>query len=285
MSTYDDIINVIGSGFSQFTIRDALDILIIAVLLYHLIAWTKQTRAYQVLKGFGLLFVCYFLSQVFQLNTLNWFLSSFVQSGVLIIAILFQPELRRAFEHIGRGKLLDKNAWMGNSVQGSDAVREIKRAILAMSRRRVGALIVVEQNVALGDILSSGTSVNAEISGALIENIFEPNTPLHDGAMIIRGERIAAAACILPLSDDADIRRELGTRHRAALGVSAVSDSFTFVVSEETGTISVAREGKLVRYLDEKALNDALEAVFLKQAAGPVAALFRRRNKAEEHAS
>lgn len=285
MSTIDDIINVIGSGFSQFTIRDALDILIIAVLLYHLIAWTKQTRAYQVLKGFGILFVCYFLSQVFRLDTLNWVLSSFIQSGVLIIAILFQPELRRAFEHIGRGKLLDKNAWTGNSVQGSDAVREIKRAILAMSRRRVGALIVVEQDVALGDILSSGTSVNAEISGALIENIFEPNTPLHDGAMIIRGERIAAAACILPLTDDADISRELGTRHRAALGVSAVSDSFTFVVSEETGTISVAREGKLVRYLDEKALNDTLEAVFLKQAGGPMAALFRRRNKAEEHAS
>lgn len=285
MSNYDDIVNVIGSGLSQFTIKDALDILFIAVLLYYLIVWTKQTRAYQVLKGFGILFLCYFLSQIFELHTLNWVLSSFVQSGVLIVAVLFQPELRRAFEHIGRGKLLDKSTWTGSSVQDSDAVREIKRAILSMSRRRVGALIVVERDVALGDILASGTAVNADVSGALIENIFEPNTPLHDGAMIIRGDRVAAAACILPLSDDVQIGRELGTRHRAALGVSTVSDSITFVVSEETGTISMAREGKLVRYLDEKALNDSLEAIFLKTNSSLMTTLFRRMGKAEEHSS
>ncbi len=281
MSTYDDIIKVIGSGFSQFSFGDALDILIIAVLLYKLITWTKETRAYQVLKGFGILFLCYFLSQLFSLHTLNWLLGSVVQSGVLVIAILFQPELRRAFEHIGRGKIFDKNAWVNVTVEGSDVVREIQKAVLNMARRRVGALIVIEQRVALGDILATGTRINGMITGALIENIFEPNTPLHDGAMVIRGETIIAAACILPLSDDVDIGRELGTRHRAALGVSGVSDSITIVVSEETGIISVARDGKLVRYIDAKALKDLLDSIFLKQSSGSFSWI-KRRNKAEE---
>lgn len=281
MSTYDDIIKVIGSGFSQFSFGDALDILIIAVLLYKLITWTKETRAYQVLKGFAILFLCYFLSQLFSLHTLNWLLGSVVQSGVLVIAILFQPELRRAFEHIGRGKIFDKNAWVNVTVEGSDVVREIQKAVLNMARRRVGALIVIEQRVALGDILATGTRINGMITGALIENIFEPNTPLHDGAMVIRGETIIAAACILPLSDDVDIGRELGTRHRAALGVSGVSDSITIVVSEETGIISVARDGKLVRYIDAKALKDLLDSIFLKQSSGSFSWI-KRRNKAEE---
>ncbi len=264
-SNYDDIIKAIASGLSQFSIGDAFDIIIIAVLLYKLISWTKETRAYQVLKGFGVLILCYFLSQLFSLYTLNWVLSSVVQWSVVVIAILFQPELRRAFEHLGRGKLFDKALLLGVGREGDEVVREMQRCILNLARRRVGALIVIEQSVALGDIISTGTLINGLISGALIENIFEPNTPLHDGAVIIRGDHVLAAACILPLSDDTDIGRELGTRHRAALGMSAVSDSVTLVVSEETGIISQARDGNLVRYLDSKALKDLLESLFIKE--------------------
>jgi len=284
VSNYDDIIKVIVSGFTQFSLGDVFDILIIAVLLYKLIIWTKQTRAYQVLKGFGLLFLCYFLSEVFSLNTLSWVLGTVVKSSVLVVVVLFQPELRRAFEHIGRGKIFDKSAWSNVPQEGSNTVREIQRAVLNLSKRRVGALIVIEQRVALGDVLVTGTRINGMITSALIENIFEPNTPLHDGAMIVRGNTIVAAACILPLSDAVDISRELGTRHRAALGVSGVSDSVTIVVSEETGTISVAREGKLVRYLDAKALKDLLDGIYLKQNSSGTLQWLKRKNKAEDKA-
>ncbi|MDR1620403.1 MAG: diadenylate cyclase CdaA, partial [Clostridiales bacterium] len=233
---YEEIINAISSGFMQFSFGDAVDILIISWLIYKLIIWTRETRAYQVLKGFAILLLINFASQLLSLHTLGYLLGTLVQSGIFLIVILFQPEIRRAFEHIGRGRIFDNNIWKGIVAGSPDTVRELIRAVQDLSRRRVGALLVIEQNVALGDIISTGTRVNGVISSALIENIFEPNTPLHDGAVIIRNDTIIAASCYLPLSDDTDIARELGTRHRAALGISAVSDSVTIVVSEETGT-------------------------------------------------
>ena len=251
--SYDEVIKAISSGFAQFTWLDALDIIIIFLLLYKLIVWTKETRAYEVLKGIGLLFLCSVASQLLQLNTLSWLLDAFLKSGsiIIVLVVLFQPEFRRVLERLGRGgKSIGSALFDAATLSSVEMIQDVQRAILSMARRRVGALIVVEQKTGLGDIINTGTPVDGLLSGALLENIFEPNTPLHDGAVIVRGSRIAAAGCFLPLSDDMNLARELGTRHRAALGVSTVSDSVTIVVSEETGAISLARDGKLVRYID-----------------------------------
>lgn len=284
--SYNDIIKAIGSGFAQFSLLDLLDIAIIAVLLYKLIVWTKETRAYEVLKGIGLLFLCSIVSTLFQLNTLSWLLDSVLTSGsiIIVLIILFQPEIRRVLEKLGRsGKRLGKG-WLEDSLLASnELVRDMQNAILSMSRRRVGALIVVEQKTGLGDIIGTGTRIEGILSGALLENIFEPNTPLHDGAVIVRGPMLVAAGCFLPLSDDLTVSRELGTRHRAALGISTVSDSVTIVVSEETGAISMARDGKLVRYIDAKALHDILEELFLQKDNGnPVFLWGKRKSEGAE---
>ena len=279
--SYDEVIKAISSGFAQFTWLDALDIIIIFLLLYKLIVWTKETRAYEVLKGIGLLFLCSVASQLLQLNTLSWLLDAFLKSGsiIIVLVVLFQPEFRRVLERLGRGgKSIGSALFDAATLSSVEMIQDVQRAILSMARRRVGALIVVEQKTGLGDIINTGTPVDGLLSGALLENIFEPNTPLHDGAVIVRGSRIAAAGCFLPLSDDMNLARELGTRHRAALGVSTVSDSVTIVVSEETGAISLARDGKLVRYIDAKALHDILEQLFLQKNTEPFF-LTKRREK------
>lgn len=277
--SYDEVIKAISSGFAQFTWLDALDIIIIFLLLYKLIVWTKETRAYEVLKGIGLLFLCSVASQLLQLNTLSWLLDAFLKSGsiIIVLVVLFQPEFRRVLERLGRGgKSIGSALFDAATLSSVEMIQDVQRAILSMARRRVGALIVVEQKTGLGDIINTGTPVDGLLSGALLENIFEPNTPLHDGAVIVRGSRIAAAGCFLPLSDDMNLARELGTRHRAALGVSTVSDSVTIVVSEETGAISLARDGKLVRYIDAKALHDILEQLFLQKNTAPFSWAKRR---------
>jgi len=285
VSSYTTITKALASGFSQVTVLDLLDILIIAVLIYKLIVWTKETRAYEVLKGIGLLFLCSIVSQLLSLTTLSWLLDSILTSGSIIIVlfILFQPEIRRVLEKLGRsGKRLGK-AWAdASSMRSTELVRDIHATILSLSHRRVGALIVFEQKTGLGDIVGSGTRLDAILSGALIENIFEPNTPLHDGAVIVRGSTIIAAGCFLPLSDDLSVSRELGTRHRAALGVSSVSDSVTIVVSEETGAISIARDGKLVRYIDSKALQNVLESLFVQTGSTSAFTWVRRKEGSHE---
>ncbi len=267
--SYDEIIMAITSGFSLFTWLDLLDILIIGVLLYKLIVWTKETRAYEVLKGIGLLFLISVVSQLLSLNTLSWVLDSVLKSGsiIIVLVILFQPEIRRVLERIGRSGKRLSNILEASTLSAGEVVRDVQQTILSLSRRRVGALVVFERKTGLGDIIGTGTRIEGVLSGALLENIFEPNTPLHDGAVIVRGTTLLAAGCFLPLSDDLTVSRELGTRHRAALGVSTVSDSVTLVVSEETGAISVARDGKLVRYIDSKALHDILEGLFVPQNA------------------
>lgn len=284
--SYDQLIKAIVSGFAQFSILDLIDIIIIAILLYRLIVWTKETRAYEVLKGIGLLFLCSVASQLLSLNAISWVLSSIMSSGTIIIVlfILFQPEIRRMLERLGRsGKRLGQAWFDSTTLSSSELVREVHRAIMSLSRRRVGMLIVVEQKTGLGDIIGTGTRIDGLLTGALLENIFEPNTPLHDGAVIVRGGTLIAAGCFLPLSDDLSVSRELGTRHRAALGVSMASDSVTLVVSEETGAISMARDGKLVRYIDSKALHDILEGLFLEKNNQAVAIPFlKRRDKVDK---
>ncbi|HWQ58048.1 MAG TPA: diadenylate cyclase CdaA [Clostridia bacterium] len=279
--SYDELVKAISSGLSQFRVADILDIIIIAVLLYRLILLTKETRAYQVLRGIGVLFIAAILSDALQLQTVSWLLNSLVASGIIVAVVLFQPELRRALEHIGRGELFYKNLFNDVHQEETQIVAELQQAILNLSKRRVGALIVIEQKTGLADIVSTGTRIEGVISAPLVENIFEPNTPLHDGAVIIRDGRLVAAACFLPLSEDFSVSRDLGTRHRAALGVSSVSDSVTLIVSEETGVISFARDGKLVRYIDQKALKNLLESIFVTKAESSFG-LLKRRNKNEK---
>ena len=279
--SYDVFVKAITSGLSQIRIMDLIDILIIAVIIYKLIVLTKETRAYQVLKGMGIIFICAVVCDLLQIQTLSWLLSSFVTSGIIVVVVLFQPELRRALEHIGRGKLFDRSLLNDFSQDDATIVSELQLAITDLAKRRVGALIVFEQKTGLGDIVATGTRIDGTISAPLIENIFEPNTPLHDGAMIIRDRQIVAAACILPLAENMSVARELGTRHRAALGISTVSDSITIIVSEETGVISYAQDGKLVRYVDQRALKALLETMFVRGGTSPLAML-KRRVKNEE---
>ena len=263
-----DIINTVFNAIKQpgKLVSVIFDVLIIAVFLYKLLEWTKETRSYQVMKGIGLLFLASVVARLLDLMTIYWVLNSILQSGsiFIILFILFTPELRRVLERIGSHRLSKLGAVTEES-EARRTVQDLKRSILHLSKRRVGALLVFERRSGLGDIAASGVVLNAKLSGALIENIFEPNTPLHDGAVVIRGTTVIAASCLLPLSDDTKVARELGTRHRAALGVSSASDCVVIVVSEETGAISTAREGKLIRYLDEKALNNMLESLLVQK--------------------
>jgi len=280
--SFDVLVKAITSGFTQIRLEDFVDIAIIAFFLYKLIILTKETRAFQLLKGIAFLFVAAIISETLQLQTLSWVLNSVLASGIVVLAVLFQPELRRALEHIGRGKIFNNGLLQNFKPEENEIVSEMQLAIMSLAKRRVGALIVIEQRTGLGDIVATGTRIDGIISAPLIENIFEPNTPLHDGAVIIRDGAIVAAACFLPLAEDIAVARELGTRHRAALGISSVSDSVTIVVSEETGVISFAREGKLVRYIDQKALHDLLESIFVGKEAAGTLNIFKRRTKHEK---
>lgn len=280
--SFDVLVKAITSGFTQIRLEDFVDIAIIEFFLYKLIILTKETRAFQLLKGIAFLFVAAIISETLQLQTLSWVLNSVLASGIVVLAVLFQPELRRALEHIGRGKIFNNGLLQNFKPEENEIVSEMQLAIMSLAKRRVGALIVIEQRTGLGDIIATGTRIDGIISAPLIENIFEPNTPLHDGAVIIRDGAIVAAACFLPLAEDIAVARELGTRHRAALGVSSVSDSVTIVVSEETGVISFAREGKLVRYIDQKALHDLLESIFVGKEAAGTLNIFKRRAKHEK---
>lgn len=263
------ILTQIGNLFTNLFVhpdwRNILDVAILAVLIYNLLKLVRATRASSLFKGIMLILVIALLADAFEINALSWVLQQISSVGIVLLVIVFQPELRRILEQLGRNKFarqLFGSPKRERNTQMELHVSEIVKALNDMSRKKIGALIVIERNTKLGDVIESGTVVDAEISSQLIENIFEPNTPLHDGAMIIRNERIAAAACILQLSDDYSISRELGTRHRAAIGITESTDAVSLIVSEETGIISMSREGKLTRYLDTKSLNILLTELF-----------------------
>lgn len=244
-------------------LADLIDILIVAIIIYGLLMLTRQTRGGAVLKGVVLFLLATGLSSVLGLKALNWVLMGVINNGVLVLIILFQPELRKALEAVGRGSLLH----IGHEEAVDERERMISEIITCLtdlSRRKVGALIVFERQTGLKDIIETGTTIDARISAPLLENIFEPNTPLHDGAVIIRGDRVAAGACILPLTENRGVSRDLGTRHRASLGVSETTDATVLIVSEETGIISMAREGRLTRHMDAKSMRTVLEGLFDK---------------------
>lgn len=255
---WDQMQNFFWNLIHQPTLVDFIDIAIIAFLIYQLVLLTKQTRAMQVLKGLAIIIVASYLSEIIGLTALNWLLRSILNNGVIALLILFQPEFKRALEQIGRSTRLERSEVHDESER---VVEEITQCLLRLSKRRVGALIVFEQKTGLKDICETGTDIDSIISAPLLENIFEPNTPLHDGAVIIRGERVAAAACVLPLCESA-ISRDLGTRHRAGLGVSENTDCIVLIVSEETGVISMAKGGRLTRYLDAEAIRRLLRGMY-----------------------
>ena len=241
--------NMLWNLTHRIGIIDIIDILIVAAIIYELLLLTRHTRGSALLKGLFLLLVIMVVSNLLGLKSLNWLLLAILQNGALVLVILFQPELRKALERMGRSKLLTKSNRRNVDEERDTVISEIVQTVVDLSRRRVGALLVFERQTGLEDVIETGTRLNAEVSAPLLENIFEPNTPLHDGAGVIRDDQVIAAACILPLAEASGVSRELGTRHRAAVGISENTDAAVVVISEETGIVSMARDGVLKRPL------------------------------------
>lgn len=244
--------------FIDIRIKDIIDILIVAIMFYKLFSLIKETRAEQLIKGIFALFVFAKISGVLKLYTINWILENAMTVGVLAILIVFQPELRRALEYIGRSRFFTKSLLEIKDENLSRKVDEIVSACGSLSRQKIGALMVLERQTGLNDVVETGTEINGYVSSDLLINIFIPNTPLHDGAVIIKEDTIKAAACFLPLTKNQNLSKELGTRHRAALGISEQSDAMAIVVSEETGAISIAENGEIARHIDIKTLEQIL---------------------------
>ncbi|MCF6462303.1 diadenylate cyclase CdaA [Clostridium sp. Cult1] len=244
--------------FLNLRVRDIIDILIVAIAFYKLFMLIRETRAEQLSKGIIALFVFTKISEWIELYTVYWILEKAMTVGVLAILIVFQPELRRALEYIGRSSFFTKSFIEIKDESLSQVVDEIVEAVASLSRQKIGALIVMERTTGLSEVVETGTKIDGKVSSDLLINIFIPNTPLHDGAVIIKEDMIKAAGCFLPLTDNTSLSKDLGTRHRAALGISEKSDSLSIVVSEETGAISIAESGSLARYLDTKTLTQIL---------------------------
>jgi len=240
---------------------DLIDIAIVAFLLYQVFVWLKGTAGMQLLRGLLIIFVIYFAAQQLGLRTLNWLMEKFVTVMLIVIIIVFQPELRRALERLGRGKLLSRIG-LSFGTKTSAIVRQIIDAIEKCSQEKIGGLVVLERNTGLNEFLESGVPIDAAVSEELLITIFTKGTPLHDGAIIIQADRIAAAGCLLPLSESRLLDRRLGTRHRAAVGMSEQSDALVIVVSEQTGTISVAENGYLNRFLTKELLEERLFEIY-----------------------
>lgn len=256
-SFFDNFFNTILA----IKLNDIIDISIVAYIFYKIFMFMRDTRAGQVLKGIILLLVATQLSEIFKLRTLNWILLNSLNIGVVATIIIFQPELRAGLEHIGRTKLnfFYKNPSNVKEEDFNKYIDEIVESLYSLSRQKIGALIIMERQTKLGDIISTGTVLDAHTSRQLLINIFIPNTPLHDGAVVIRQDKIKAAACFLPLTQSKDLSKDLGTRHRAAVGVSEVSDCIALVVSEETGDVSIAKAGKLYRKVSKDRMSSILK--------------------------
>lgn len=263
-------------------ITDILDILIVAYIFYKVLGFIRDSRAEQLLKGVLVLLAVAFLSDILQLHVLNFIMRGTLAVGVLALIILFQPELRRALERMGRGSLFRIKGDPLDKEKAKDVVAEFVEAAEDMAAERTGALIVFERDTSLTDIIETGTVINAEVSAQMIENIFYKGSPLHDGAMIVRGTKLHAAGCVLPLTDNMEIPKSLGTRHRAGIGISEKSDALVLIVSEETGIITLVEDGVLERYLDGKTLEKRLLSLYLNDAqydSSRVKALFSRNRR------
>ena len=245
---------------------DVAEILIIAVLLYYTLVWMKTTRAWILLKGLIVILVFLLLAYFFRMTTILWMAQNVLGFAVTALIVVLQPELRKALEELGKKNIISSvlpfdNSHRVNEEFSEKTINEITKACVEMGKVRTGALIVIEQKVSLRDYERTGIDVDGIVTSQLLINIFEHNTPLHDGAVIIQGNRVVSATCYLPLSDNLGLSKELGTRHRAGMGISEITDSLTIIVSEETGKISVAYEGELERNLDADSLRDRMHKI------------------------
>ena len=256
--------NFFNNIVSSIGITDILDILIVAFIVYKVLGFIRETRAEQLAKGLLVLVVGTLLSDICHLYTLHWILSNVMTVGLIALIVLFQPELRRALEKLGRSKFIN----ISEDVDKDDAKRIVigmSKAIETMSATKTGALMVIERETKLNDIVETGTIVDAAISAEMIGNVFYEGAPLHDGAVIIRGGRLYAAGCVLPLTQNKKLGKELGTRHRAGIGVTETSDALVIIVSEETGVISLAQNGELTRFVDVKRIEKILLGLYLQE--------------------
>ncbi len=249
--------------FSRFTWRDLIDLLIVAFLLYKVAMLIKGTRAVQLLKGLFVLVLGLGISDWLEFQALNWILSQLITVGVIAIPIVFQPELRRALERLGRGNYItDAFPKTTGKEKHNETISQLVKASAILSKRYIGALMVIERKTGIKDFVETGIIINGKISTEFLINLFMPRSPLHDGAAIIKEDTVRAAGCYLPLTEKPDISKNLGTRHRAAIGITEHSDAISIVVSEETGTISYAENGKLYRVKDEQELEKSLKRLW-----------------------
>ena len=258
----EQISAILWNIFNRPRLIDLIDILLLTIIIYELLVNVRQTRVSQMLKGILILLAATWLSDILGMRTIHALLAWMINAGPVLLIVLFQSEIRRILEELGNNSMFDSSALSMREGNTELIIDEMILALEHMARRKVGALIVVENKIHLNDVIAPGTRVDGIISQPLIENIFEPNTPLHDGAVVVRGDRVVAAACLLRLSDTTGVGRDLGTRHRAGLGVSEISDATVFIVSEETGIISMAEGGRLVRHLDEASLRQILHGLY-----------------------
>lgn len=265
--------------------EDIVEILIISFLVYHIMTWIKNTKAWFLMKGILIISVFIVLAIIFQMNTILWIVENVISIAVIAVVVILQPELRRALEEIGRKNIISNILPFEKAVleRFSDkTVNDIVKASFEMGKVKTGALMVIEQQVTLTEYERTGIEVDGIVSSQLLINIFEHNTPLHDGAVIIRGNRIVSATCYLPLSDNLGISKDLGTRHRAGIGISEATDALTVIVSEETGQVSVTYEGKLYRNLDANGLKEKLQLIQNKETEEKKHRLWKGRAKDEK---
>ena len=239
----------------KLKITDIIEIFLLAFLIYNVIKWVKTTRAWSLMKGLVILFVFWVIAYIFNFNVIIWIFVNTINVGIIALIIVFQPECRKALEQLGQKSIVSPLFYLSETKEkperfSDETLNELVRATFELAKAKTGALMVIEQEVSLGEFERTGIALDAVLSSQLLINIFEHNTPLHDGAITIRGNRITAATCYLPLSDNMRLSKDLGTRHRAAVGISEVTDSFTIIVSEETGKVSIAKGGQLIRSVD-----------------------------------
>lgn len=287
----EQIFNVISQYYSLLhmpSIRweDIVEIIIISFLVYQIMVWIKNTKAWFLMKGVAVILIFIFMAIIFEMKTILWIVENVLSLAVIAFVVVLQPELRRALEELGRknilGSIVSFNAPTTNERFSDRTVNEIVKASFEMGKVKTGALMVIQQNLSLKEYERTGIDVDGIVTSQLLINIFEHNTPLHDGAVIIRGDRVASATCYLPLSDNMLLSKELGTRHRAGVGISEVTDSLTIIVSEETGRVSVAYEGKLYRNLNADTLREKLLLIQNKEVEEKKRKLWKGRAKDEK---
>lgn len=279
----ENVAKVLSMANLTMTWVDVVEIVIISFLFYHILLWIKSTRAWNLFKGIMVILIFVLLAALFQMSTILWIAENTLSVGLIAVVVIFQPELRKALENLGDKSILSGILNMSGKSEkekfSDHTIDELIKAVYAMGKVKTGALIVIENEISLAEYERTGIDIDALVSSQLLINIFEKNTPLHDGAIILRGNRVASATCYLPLSDSMSLSKELGTRHRAAVGVSEASDSMTIIVSEETGKVSIALRGQIYRDVTAEFLREKLKHMQSSEREATRMELLKRRFK------